>query len=320
MNYPLDAQAVPRFAGPVTFLRLPQVASWVGLDVALFGVPFDGGTSYRPGARFGPRAVREASSLLRPFHPQLEVDPYRVLNVADIGDLPLNPLRMEDMLETVAGAVAAMTRAGALPVAVGGDHSVSLGLLRGVAAAFGPVGLLQFDSHLDIWDHYFSNRYTHGSFLRRALEEGLVDGSRSLQVGIRGPLFGPEDLEAERNWGLEIIPAAEAVTCSVADLRERIRSRLQGGPVYVTFDIDAVDPAYAPGTGTPEVGGLSSAQALALLQGLGGLELVGLDVVEVAPPYDWGQITALLAARILYEFLSVLARNRLEQVWPGPAR
>jgi len=310
LNYPLDASLTPRFAGPTTFLRLPQRECASGLDVALFGVPFDTGASFRPGARFGPRAVRDISCLLRPYHAGLKVDPFRVLNVGDTGDVAVNPMRLEETFANITNYVNRCREYGAIPIAVGGDHSITLPLLRGVAEGHGPVGLLQFDAHLDTWDSYFSNRYTHGTFLRRAVEEGLVEGTRSVQVGIRGPLFGPEDLATEREMGLRVITAEEVASSPLSETVERVRSGLGDGPVYVTFDIDAVDPAYAPGTGTPEVGGMSSLQALLAVEGLVSLDIVGADVVEVAPAYDCGQITALLAARLLHQFVSVLAATR----------
>ncbi len=307
---PLDAQVVPRFAGPTTFLRLPQVTSPEGLDVAIAGIPFDCGASFRPGARFGPRAVRDISSLLRPYNRTLQLNPFELVKVADIGDLSVNPLDTMSCLEAIAQQIESLVKQGIVPVSVGGDHTVGYGTMRGVSRALGrPLAMVQVDAHLDTWDSYFGSRYTHGTFLRRLLEEGIVDGTHSVQVGIRGPLFGPEDLEVVSRFGITTISAEEFAASSLTDLLQRIASKTEGQPVYLTFDIDAVDPAFAPGTGTPEVGGLTSLQAIQLVQGLVGLPLVGAEIVEVSPPYDHGQVTALLAARLLFEVMSVLAAN-----------
>jgi len=310
-NRPLDAQVTPRFAGPTTFLRLPMAETVEGLDVAIAGVPFDIGASFRVGARFGPRAIRDISSLLRPYNRVLGVDPFASLNVADIGDLKINPLDTMQTLDAISDQVEAIVRAGARPLIVGGDHTIGYGTMRGVSRAIGkPVAMVQIDSHLDTWDTYFGSRYTHGTFLRRAIEEGFVDGGRSIQVGIRGPLFGPADLEENARLGLTIRPAETVVAEPLAATLAAIRDCVGDSPVYVTLDIDAVDPAFAPGTGTPEVGGLTSLQVIQIVQGLAGLNLVGAEVVEVSPPYDVGQVTALLAGRLLHEFLSVFALSR----------
>lgn len=308
---PLDAQVVPRFAGPVTFLRLPQVPTAEGLDVAVVGIPFDCGASFRPGARFGPRAIRDISSLLRPYNRVLGVNPFEVLKIADAGDLRINPLDTGACLQAISDQIEALIRQGTFPLSIGGDHTIGYGTIRGVARALGqPLAMVQIDAHLDSWDSYFGNRYTHGTFLRRLLEEGIVDGAHSVQVGIRGPLFGPEDLEVVRGFGIEVITSEEAAASSVQHIVERIAAKVAGRPLYLSFDIDAVDPAFAPGTGTPEVGGLTSLQAIQLVQGLVGLPLAGAEIVEVSPPFDQGQITALLAARLILEILSVVALNR----------
>jgi guanidinobutyrase / D-arginase len=310
MNYPLDAQVTPRFAGSSSFYRLPVQAELQGLDVAVTGIPFDSAASFRPGARFGPRAIREMSSLLRPYNRVLNIDPYKVLNVADVGDCPVNPFDTLKTLDLIAGRIADTLRAGAIPLSFGGDHLVALGILRGLARARGPVAVLQIDAHLDTWDTYFGSKYTHGSFMRRAIEEGLVDTAHTLQVGIRGPLFSPQDMEDVRQLGIEILPMDAMVDWSVEQIVAAIRARVGHAPVYLTFDVDGVDPAFTPGTGTPEVGGLTSQQAMALLPRLVGLNLVGADVVEVAPAYDPSSITALLAARVGYEILGLFACQR----------
>ena len=308
MNYPLDAQITPRFAGSPTFYRLPLQSELRGLDVAVTGIPFDGAASFRPGARFGPRAIREMSSLLRPYNRALDVDPYRVLNVADVGDCPVNPFNAQESLQLIAQRIEETVRAGATPLSFGGDHLVALGILRGVAQARGgAVAVLQVDAHLDTWDSYFGNKYTHGSFMRRAIEEEIVDVTHTLQVGIRGPLFSPQDMDDVRQLGIEILPMDAIVDWHVEKIVAAIRARIGDAPVYLTFDVDGVDPAFTPGTGTPEIGGFTSQQAMAILWGLKGMNIVGADVVEVAPAYDPTGITALFAARVGYEILSLIA-------------
>lgn len=310
MNYPLDAQVTPRFAGSPTFFRLPYQSELRGLDVAVTGIPFDGAASFRPGARFGPRAIREMSSLLRPFNRVLDVDPYRVLNCADVGDCPVNPFNAIESLELISKRIQETLRAGSMPVSFGGDHLVALGILRGIAAVRGPVAVLQIDAHLDTWDSYFGNKYTHGSFMKRAIEERLVDTQHTLQVGIRGPLFSQQDMADVRALGIEILPMDAMVDWSVEQIASAIHQRIGGAPAYVTFDVDGVDPAFTPGTGTPEIGGFTSQQVIALLHRLRGLQLVGADVVEVAPAYDPTGITALFAARVAYELLGLLALQK----------
>lgn len=310
MNSPLDAQVTPRFAGATSFYRLPFQSELSGLNVAIMGIPFDNASSFRPGARFGPRAVREMSSLLRPFNRVLELNPYNIVNTADIGDCPVNPFNTMESLDLMAQRVAAVMRAGAIPLSFGGDHLITLGILRGVAKVHGPVPVLQIDAHIDTWDTYFGSRYTHGSWMRRAVEEGIIDSAHTIQVGIRGALFGPEDMADVRRFGIEILPMDAIVDWPVGRISEAVRARLGKRPFYLTFDIDGVDPAFAPGTGVPEVGGLSSQQAIALLNGLAGLEIIGADVAEIAPAYDTSGITALLAARVGYEILSLIACQR----------
>ncbi|MFQ5913870.1 MAG: agmatinase [Nitrospinota bacterium] len=309
-NYPRDPQVVPRFAGVTTFFRLPPVEDWRTLDVALTGLPFDSGASYRPGARYGPRAIRDASSLLRPYNPVLDVDPYKVLNFGDAGDLSLSPMDLNRTFAIVEERFRQVYQAGVTPVSFGGDHSLTLPVLRGVSERYPRVSLLQMDAHLDTWDSYFGSKFTHGSFMIRAVEEGVIDPERSLQVGIRGPLFGPEDLQRNRDWGLDIIHAEEAHSSAPSDVIKKIREKVGDRPLYVSFDVDALDPAFTPGTGTPEVGGLTSAQAIEILRGLQGLNVVGADVVEVSPPYDQGQITAFLAARVGFELNCLIALAR----------
>src|SRR5436309_10073442 len=300
----------PRFGQIATFMLLPAASSPAGLDVALIGVPYDGGTSYRPGARFGPRAVREQSSLIRTWNPVLKVHPFQRLRVADCGDIDVVPISIERTFEAITAKMDEVVAAGAMPLAVGGDHSVTLPILRSVARRHGPLGIVHFDAHPDTWDEYFGSKFFHGTPFRRGVEEGLIDSRRMIQVGIRGPLYGPEDFAFHEAHGLEVIRIETVKEQGTAWVARKL-ARLAGGPVYCSFDIDCVDPAYAPATGTPEVGGLSSYEALAIVRGLQGLQLVGCDLVEVSPPYDGpGQITSLLAANLLFEFVSLLALAR----------
>ena len=314
---PIDSFRSPRFAQPATFMRLPHVRSVEGLDVALLGIPFDGGVSYRPGPRFGPREIRQHSSLIRPYNPALEISPFDVLRVADVGDVDVNPTDVEDTYRRVEEVLDGLLGAGTIPVCVGGDHSLSLAILRAVARRHGPVGMVHVDAHQDMWEEYFGNRYFHGTPFRRAVEEGLLDTRRVLQIGIRGPLYGPEDFAFGRTHGVRVITAREAARRGIDWVLEQLPA-VDRGPLYLSFDIDGVDPAFAPGTGTPEVGGLTSREALEIVRGLAGLPLVAADVVEVSPPYDHAGITAILAATILFEILSVLAVTRRQQESPAP--
>jgi len=308
---PRDAFVSPRFGQIATFMLLPAVASARDLDIALLGIPYDGGTSYRTGARFGPRAVREQSSLIRPWNPVLKVHPFERMRVADCGDVDVVPISIERTYEAIERRLSQVIAEGAMPVCVGGDHSISLAILRALARRHGRLGLVHFDAHPDTWDEYFGSKYFHGTPFRRAIEEGLVDPRRMIQVGIRGPLYGDEDFAFHAQHGIEfhrIETVKEQGTAWVAEQFARLRT---GGPVYCSFDIDAVDPAYAPGTGTPEVGGLTSYEALVLVRALAGMPLVGADIVEVSPLYDGpGQVTALLAANLMFELVSVLALKK----------
>ncbi len=307
---PRDPFVSPRFGQIATFMLLPAVESAAGLDVALLGIPYDGGVSYRPGARFGPRAVREQSSLIRPWNPVLKVHPFQRLRMADCGDVDVVPTSIERTFERIQQTIDAVIVAGAMPLAVGGDHSVTLPILRSLARRHGRLGLVHFDAHPDTWDEYFGSKFFHGTPFRRALEEGLIDPHRMIQVGIRGPLYGPEDFALHDEHGIEVIRIETVKEHGTAWVAGRL-GRLRGGPLYCSFDIDAVDPAYAPATGTPEVGGLTSYEAITLVRALAGLGVIGADVVEVAPPYDGpGQVTSLLAANLLFELASVMALDR----------
>ena len=308
---PADSFRSPRFAQPATFMRLPQTRDYAQLDVALLGIPFDGGTSYRPGPGFGPRDIRQHSSLIRPYNPLLKVSPFEVVRVADVGDVDVNPVNIEDTYGRVERAVGDILAANVIPVCVGGDHSLSLPILRAVAAQHGPVGMVHIDSHQDMWEEYFGNKYFHGTPFRRAIEEKLLDTRRVVQIGIRGPVYAETDFDFGRKHGVRTITAEQVAHEGLAWVKEQILT-LRRGPVYVSFDIDGVDPAFAPGTGTPEVGGLTSREALELVRALVGVQLVGADVVEVSPPYDHAGITSMLAANILFEMLSVIAATRLQ--------
>ncbi len=306
----VDATVVPRFAGPQTFARLPRLDEVTRADVAVVGVPFDSGVSYRPGARFGPAHVRASSRLLRPYHPGLDVEPFAVQQVADAGDVAVNPFDIEEAIGTVEAAAHGFAADGQRLLTIGGDHTIALPLLRAAARAHGPVAVVHFDAHLDTWDTYFGAPYTHGTPFRRASEEGLLDPQRCLHVGIRGPLYSRTDLLDDDAAGFQVIRSDDYQDARVADVVERMRSRLGEGPVYVSVDIDVLDPAHAPGTGTPEAGGLTSRELLHTLRGLAGLDVVGADVVEVSPAYDHAELTGVAAAHVSYELLGVLAANR----------
>jgi agmatinase len=309
----------PRFVGPDTYARLPRLADVKAAKVAIVGVPFDAGVSYRPGARFGPLAIRNGSKLLRPYHPYLDVDPFGVHQVADAGDIATNPFSIGEAIAAIQAAAEALLSGGGGPgaaeatgiaehlLAIGGDHTIALPLIRAAAGRYGPVALIHFDAHLDTWDTYFGEPYTHGTPFRRAFEEGVVDGSRSVHVGIRGPLYGKADLDDDARMGYEIVTTVDVARKGVDDAIARIRARVGDLPVYVSIDIDVLDPAHAPGTGTPEPGGLTSRELMLILRGLTGLRLVGADVVEVAPAYDHAELTALAAANVAYELLGLWA-------------
>jgi agmatinase len=306
---PPNAFRSPRFAQLSTFMRLPYQPDPAGLDVGILGVPFDGGVSFRSGARFGPKEVRNNSLLIRPYNPVLRTSPFRRRKIADCGDVDVNPMDILDTYARVETAVGRMLEVGAIPACVGGDHSLTLPFLRAVAKVHGALALVHFDSHQDMWEEYFGNRYFHGTPFRRALEEGLYNPRATVQFGIRGPVYDETDFAFGEEHNVAVV-RAEAIHRDGIDAALRHLERVRGHKVYVSFDIDSVDPAFAPGTGTPEVGGLSSAQALALVRGLAGLDIVGFDVVEVSPPYDQSGITAMLAANVLFELLSVIALRR----------
>jgi agmatinase len=311
MYEPWDALAAPRFTGPRTFARLPHVTSLEAVDAAVFGMPWDGGTSFRSGARFGPEAIRSASGMLRTYNPVQKVQVFGALSCVDFGDATTVPGYIEDTMARLEAFVRPVAEAGVVPLGMGGDHSCTLAELRAVAAVHGPLGLVHLDSHTDLWDSYNGRPYSHGTMFRRAIEEGVLDAGRVLQAGMRGPLYGEEDEALPDELGVEVIPWIELAALSPAELAERARRRLGDGPAFLTLDVDFVDAAFCPGTGTPEVGGPTSFEALQYLRALRGLPFVAYDVVEVAPPYDGpGQVTALFAANALFEVLSLVALAR----------
>lgn len=308
-HQPVDAAKVPRFAGHATFMRLPAVPSAKGLDIALAGIPWDGGTTNRAGARHGPREVRNQSSLMRSTHHVFKTEPFRVANIADIGDLAVNPIDLLDALRLIEEGVAEIVGAGALPLCVGGDHLTTLPILRAVARQK-QVGLIQFDAHSDTNDTYFGNNpYTHGTPFRRAIEEGLLDPRRIVQIGIRGSVYAPDEHDWAIAQGIRIIYMEEFVGRGVEDVMAEAREIVGQNPTYVTFDIDAIDPSMAPGTGTPEIGGFTTREAQQMVRRLDGLNLVGADVVEVSPPFDLAGMTSIAGATIMFELMCILARQ-----------
>jgi agmatinase len=304
--------SVPRYTGVRTFARLPHTTDLDGADVAVVGVPFDTATSYRPGARFGPEAIRAGSTLLRPYHPAVQVDVFGSLSVVDYGDVITTPGNAERTAGQIADGLAPVLAAGAVPLVLGGDHSIVLGELRAHSSAAGePVGVVLLDAHADTWDEYYGEKYFHGTPFRRAVEEGVIAPERSLFAGMRGPLYAESDLEDAREMGFELILGDELRSIGPGDYSRRVRERVGEGPAFLSFDIDVIDPAFAPGTGTPEVAGLLPHEALVLLRSLAGVEFRGYDVVEVAPVYDGpGQVTAMLAANVAYELLALTAVAR----------
>jgi agmatinase len=308
---PANSLETPRFSDVRTFMRLPNVRDLENSDAVVVGAPFDTGASFRAGARFGPEAIRSASHLLRPYNPSQDVSIFEHLSVADYGDVPVVPGYVEESYERIQEGLEPVHRAGVVPIVLGGDHAVALPELRAAAAVHGPLALVQFDSHADTWDSFFGEPYNHGTVFRRAVEEGLLAQERSIQVGMRGSLYALGDLKASRELGFELTTTDEIRKISIQDTVWRIRERVNDAKVYVSFDVDFVDPAFAPGTGTPEIGGFTSREAQEFVRGLRGMEIVGCDVVELYPQYDGpGQVTALLAANIGYEFLTLIAGLR----------
>jgi agmatinase len=307
---PEDSLLSPRFTGPSTFARLPFVRTIEEVDLAIVGVPFDTGVTYRVGGRFGPNAVRAASVMLRPYNANLEVAPFEVLSCVDYGDVAIVPGYIERSYAAIEAEVAPIVEAGVIPLLIGGDHACTLPHLRATRSR-GPVAVIDFDSHTDAWDSYFGEKYNHGTWMRRAIEEGLVDVGHSIEVGLRGPIYDSEDWTRLRSeLGLDYLTTEDVLRIGPAATAAAIRERVGDRPAFISFDIDVVDPAFAPGTGTPEPGGLSAHDALAIVRGLTGIDFVGFDVVEVIPAYDPAGQTAFLAANLAFDMLSLHALRR----------
>ncbi len=305
---PADAMEFPRFSGIRTFMRLPHTRDLAGVDAAIMGAPFDTGATYRVGARFGPEGIRAASVLLRPYHPDLSINLFEHLSAVDYGDFSVVPGYLPESHAKIEAQMTAVLAANVTPIVLGGDHSITLPELRAAAAKFGPVALIQFDSHGDVWHGYFGGKDTHGTPFRRAIEEGLLDVSRSSQIGLRGPVYDAADIQLSRDLGFQVFTASEMRRMGLDRVITAVRQRAGSGPCFLTFDIDFADPTFAPATGTPEVGGFTSWECQYLLRGLQGVNFVAYDLVEVAPPYDTaGQTTCLLAANLAYEFMAQLA-------------
>lgn len=310
---PVEGTKVPRYAGAPTFGRLPRLDQVSRHDVAVLGAPFDGGVSFRPGARFGPSAIRQASRHLRPaYNPAQDISPFRVLQAVDAGDVACNPFEIDETLRQIDDGVSELLGSGQRVVLLGGDHTVALGALRAVVREHGPVALIHFDAHLDTWDSYFGADRTHGTVFRRAFEEGLLLPDSSTHIGIRGPLYDAEDLVADAGFGFKIFRAGDFDALGTTEVVGLTRQRVGDAPVYLSLDIDVLDPAFAPGTGTPEIGGFTTRELLALLRGMPGEQLVAADVVEVSPAYDHAEITSLAAATAAYEIMCSMARARVE--------
>ena len=303
---PLGGNEMPRFGGIATFMRLPGRSTPAELDVAVVGVPFDIGTSNRPGARFGPRGIRSESVLLRPYNMATRAAPFDSLRIDDTGDVATNPSNLADSIALIEAHYRAALETGVRTASIGGDHTIVLPILRAMAAKHGPVGLVHVDAHTDINDTMFGEKIAHGTPFRRAVEEKLLDPTRVAQIGVRGTGYAADDFDWSREQGFRVVQVEECWHRSLVPLMDEIRDRIGGGPVYLSFDIDGIDPSFAPGTGTPEIGGLTTIQALEIIRGCRGLDLVGFDLVEVAPAYDLSGATSLLAANLIYEMLCVL--------------
>lgn len=310
-NQPLSGMVTPRFAGMSTFMRLPYVPieDARDIDVALIGVPWDGGTTNRPGARHGPRQIRDQSSMIREFHHVLEIAPYQLVNCADLGDAPVNPADLMDALERIGTYFRQVKAKGMVPLSAGGDHLVTLPILRALGAD-NPVGMVHFDAHGDTWDSYFGdNKFTHGTPFRRAVEEGVLDPKRTVQIGIRGSIYGLEDKEWALDQGIRVMEIEECVDLGPKAVAAEACRVVGDGETYVTFDIDCLDPAFAPGTGTPEIGGFTTREAQFMIRGLRGLNIIGADVVEISPPFDPDGATALAGATLMFELLCLIAES-----------
>jgi guanidinobutyrase / D-arginase len=307
---PVDATVTPRYGGPATFARLPRLDEVERADVAIVGVPFDSGVSYRPGARFGPGHIRASSKLLRTYNAVQDIEPFAVQQVADAGDIACNPFDIAEAVRQIDEGARALVDTGAKLMTIGGDHTIALPLLRVMHEVHGPIAVVHFDAHLDTWDTYFGAPVTHGTPFRRASEEGLIDKTGSMHVGIRGPLYSSEDLTDDQVLGFQVIGAHDMDDLGWRGAVERIKARVGNRPTYVSLDIDVLDPSFAPGTGTPEAGGLSSRELLNILRAFADLNLVGADIVEVAPAYDHAEITGIAASHAAYELISAMAPRK----------
>jgi guanidinopropionase len=313
---PVDAAIVPRFGAIPTFMRLPYRPDPAGLDIGLIGVPWDGGTTNRAGARHGPREIRNMSSFMRKVHHVSRIAPYRLAKVADLGDAPVNPIDLMDSLQRIEGFFARIHGLGVAPISAGGDHLITLPIFRAIARER-PVGMVHVDAHSDTNDRYFGdNRYTHGTPFRRAVEEGLLDPKRTIQIGIRGSIYSEDDMAFAEGSGMRVVYMEEFARAGVERVIAEARRVAGEGPCYISFDVDGLDPVYAPGTGTPEIGGLTTLEAQHLIRGLEGLNLIGGDVVEVSPPFDPSGGTALVGATLMFEILCVLAKAVAERRKP----
>jgi len=303
----VDATQMPRYGGIATFAHLPQLSEVSDVDVAIVGVPFDTGVSYRPGARFGPNHVRESSRLLRPYNPAANVSPFATQQVVDAGDIAANPFDIEEAISSIHKSYDQLSERAKKIVTIGGDHTITLPILRSLKAKHGPISVVHFDAHLDTWDSYFGADYTHGTTFRRASEEGLLDPEGCMHIGIRGPLYAAKDLTDDKALGFQIFTSVEFQDLGVNAAIEKMKARVGNRPVYISIDIDVLDPAHAPGTGTPEAGGLTSRELLSVLRATAGMNVIGADIVEVAPAYDHAQITGIAASHVMYELISAFA-------------
>jgi agmatinase len=303
----VDATQMPRYGGIATFALLPQISEVTDVDVAIVGAPFDSGVSYRPGARFGPSHVREASRLLRPYNPEANVSPFATQQVVDAGDIAANPFDIEEAISSIHKSYDQLSERAKKIVTIGGDHTITLPILRSLKAKHGPISVVHFDAHLDTWDSYFGADYTHGTTFRRASEEGLLDPEGCMHIGIRGPLYAAKDLTDDKALGFQIFSSVEFQDLGVNAAIEKMKRRVGNRPLYISIDIDVLDPAHAPGTGTPEAGGLTSRELLSVIRATAGMNVIGADIVEVAPAYDHAQITGIAASHVMYELISAFA-------------
>ncbi|MEU0839182.1 agmatinase [Streptomyces sp. NPDC005962] len=306
---PEESERTLHFAGPATFGRVPRLDQVGSADIAVVGVPFDAGVSYRPGARFGGNAIREASRQLRPYNPAQDAYPFHYVQVADAGDITANPHNIHEAVDNIEAGAEELLSTGAQLMTLGGDHTIALPILRAVARKHGPVALLHFDAHLDTWDTHFGAEYTHGTPFRRAVEEGILDTSALSHVGTRGPLYSKGDLDEDTKLGFGIVTSADVMRRGVDEVVQQLKERIGKRPLYISVDIDVLDPSHAPGTGTPEAGGLTSRELLEIVRGLADCHLVSADLVEVAPAYDHADITSVAASHTAYELVTLMSRQ-----------